>query len=165
MNKKSQIKMTETIGVLVVFFILVLFGMIFYSQYQKSAIKQQQQAAVVKRTVAISLKAYYLPELRCTKGFDVVIPACIDLYKAKIFEQHTRENHDFYSVVFGKSDIYVKDIENNSVISLYNNTPAEWVKRIKIRFPVSIYDTTALGSGGEVLGTFVFGALNVDVYE
>jgi hypothetical protein len=39
---RAQVKMTETIGVLVVFFVLVLMGFIFYAQYQKSAIREEQ---------------------------------------------------------------------------------------------------------------------------
>ena len=165
---KAQIKMTETIGILVVFFILVLFGVIFYAQYQKSAIREQQDAAVVKRAVATSLKVFYLPETRCTKAFDVAFTACVDVHKAEIFKQkldENTENYNFYANIFGKSHIYLSDIIDNNTMELYNGTPAKWSKKVPVRFPVSIYDATAPGTCGDVAGRCNFGVLSVDIYE
>ena len=157
--------MTETIGVLVVFFILILFGFIFYAQYQKGAIKEQQKAVIAKRAVAVSLKTFYLPELRCTKGFDVGIPACIDLKKLEILEDQIDNNYNFYSALFGKSDIYVDIIIDQERIELYNATPSGPVDKISIKFPISIYDVTTPGTYGELIGVTKFGVLNVDIYE
>jgi hypothetical protein len=168
MNKKAQIKMTETIGVLVVFFILILFGFIFYAQYQKSAIREQQEAATVKRAVATSLKAFYLPEIRCTRGFDVAFTACVDLDKTEIFSNNIGENYNYYSNIFGKAEIYIiKDVlsATENKIEIYNGAPEEFTKKIPIRFPVSVYDTKRLGTCGDLPGVCTFGILGVDIYD
>ncbi len=162
---KAQIKMTETIGVLVVFFILILFGIIFYVQYQKGTIREQKEAAIVKRAIATSLKTFYLPELRCTKAFDVAFTACVDIYKAEIFAEKLDDNYDFYFNIFGKSHIYLQDIIKNQTIELYNGTPAKWAKRIPIRFPVLVYNAPAPGSCGDITGVCDFGVLSVNIYE
>ncbi|MBW2965811.1 hypothetical protein KY342_01765 [Candidatus Woesearchaeota archaeon] len=160
--------MTETIGVLVVFFILILFAFIFYAQYQKSAIREQQEAATVKRAVATSLKAFYMPEIRCTRGFDVAFTACVDLDKADIFSNNVEENFNFYSNIFGKAEIYlIKDVLNSTEIriQIYNGSPEEFTKKIPIRFPVSVYDAKRLGTCGDLPGVCTFGILNVDIYD
>ena len=166
--QKAQIKMTETIGVLVVFFILILFGFIFYAQYQKSAIREHQQEATVKRAVATSLKAFYLPEIRCTRGFDVAFTACIDIDKAEIFSATIEENFNFYSNIFGKADIYIiRDVLSSadSRIQIYNGAPEEFSKKIPIRFPISVYDAKLVGTCGDLPGICRFGILGVDIYD
>lgn len=160
--------MTETIGVLVVFFIIVLFGIIFYAQYQKGAIQEQKEAAVAKRAVATSLKTFYLPETRCTRGEDIAISACIDIHKAEIFKEKLKdnENYNYYANIFGKSHIYLENIihPQNSV-EVYNGTPAKWARKIPIKFPILIYDILEPGFCGDVIGVCDFGVLSVDVYE
>jgi hypothetical protein len=165
--KKAQIKMTETIGVLVVFFVLVLMGFIFYAQYQKGAIRQEQTERHAKTSVATSLKVFYMSELRCSNE-NIAIPACIDLQKFNILEQQIREtdeSYNFYSIIFGKADIYINNLIDNEIIILYNGTPSRPAAMTPIRFPISIYDATATGTCGAVSGTCKFGVLNIDVYE
>ena len=157
--------MTETIGILVVFFILVLFGIIFYAQYQKTVIREQQEAATVKRAISTSLKAFYLPEIRCTKAFDVAFAACVDAHKAEIFRENINDNYNYYAIIFGRSHIYLYDIIKNETTEIYNGTPMIWTKRIPIKFPVSIYNVTMPGTCGDIAGACDFGVLNVDVYE
>ncbi|MBW2981366.1 hypothetical protein KY343_00670 [Candidatus Woesearchaeota archaeon] len=160
--------MTETIGVLVVFFIIVLFAIIFYAQYQKSSIQEQKEAAIIKRAVSTSLKTFYLPEMRCTRAFDVTFTACIDIHKADIFRQklQNNENYNYYTNIFGKSHIYLENVMfPQDPIEIYNGTPAKWTRKIPIRFPVLIYDITQSGTCGDVAGRCDFGVLSVDVYE
>jgi len=157
--------MTETIGILVVFFILILFGVIFYAQYQKSAIREQQDIATGKRAVATSLKAFYLPELRCTKGFDEAFIACVDIHKLNIFQNKINENYNFYANIFGKSYISLYNVIENNTIEIYNGTPSVWTKKIPIRFPVLIYDAIEPGTCKDVSGRCDFSVLSVDIYE
>ena len=158
-SKKSQIKMTETIGVLVIFFILVLFGFIFYTQYQKSAIKQQQEELTAKNAIATSLTISFLPELRCSEG-DVPILGCIDKIKFDIFKTKLEDpdSYSFYSKIFGKSTIYLENmIQETEPIVLYNNTPKISTRTIPIRFPLVIYDPRTSKKD--------FGVLYVDIYS
>ena len=157
--------MTETIGILVVFFILILFGIIFYAQYQKSAIREQQDAATGKRAVATSLKVFYLPELRCTKGSDEAFTACVDAHKVSIFQNEMNENYNFYANIFGKSYISLHNIIKNDTTEIYNGTPSKWTKKIPIRFPIFIYDAMEPGTCKDVSGRCDFGVMSVDIYE
>lgn len=159
--------MTETIGVLVVFFVLIVIGFIFYAQYQKSAIRQEQVARHAKTAVATSLKVFFMSELRCSNK-NIAIPACIDLQKFNILErrlQEEPETYNFYSIIFGKTDIYIYNLIDNETMSLFSNAPAGPADVTPIRFPISIYDATAVGTCGDVIGVCKFGVLNIDVYE
>jgi hypothetical protein len=162
--KKAQIKMTETIGVLVVFFVLVLMGFIFYAQYQKGAIREEQEERHAKTAVATSLKVFYIPELRCS-NLNENIPACIDRQKFNIFKTQINRNYNYYSIIFGKADIYVYNLVDDETMSLYNGTPSRIGGMTPIRFPISIYDATGTGTCGTNIGVCKFGVLNIDVYE
>ena len=158
LTKKSQIKMTETIGVLVIFFILVLFGFIFYTQYQKSAIKQQQEELTAKNAVATSLTISFLPELRCSEK-DIPTIGCIDKIKFDMFKTKLEDpdSYSFYSKIFGKSTIYLENIILETEIVLYNNTPEISTRTIPIRFPLVIYNPLTSKKD--------FGVLYVDIYS
>jgi hypothetical protein len=107
-----------------------------------------------------------MPELRCSNR-NIAIPACIDLHKFNLLNNRLQnaEIYNFYSIIFGKTDIYIYNLIDNETMSLFNNTPAGPADVTPIRFPISIYDATGRGMCGTNIGVCKFGVLSIDVYE
>lgn len=156
MRKKAQIKMTETISILVIFFILLLFGLVFYAQFQKSALLKQKQQSIEKQAISLSLRVNYLQELRCEET--VKTGTCIDLQKIKALKKiiNTEQDNGFYSNLFASADIYFEDLINNINYNIYNSSFANFTKRTRVRTPVLLRDVIA--------DKDYFGVLYVDLY-
>ena len=108
-NTKAQLQMTETVAVLIVFFILLMFGLLFYTRFQKSSLDEQRAEFASERSITISLTAMLLPELRCSKGDNVAIRDCIDMYKLDIAQQKMQQERDYYFDLFGFGRITVEE--------------------------------------------------------
>jgi len=147
--------MTETIGILIIFFVLIVFGLIFYSNFQKTAFNKQKEAFLEKDAIGISLKTTYLPELSCeqTGGKEEVVGSCIDMHKLK--ELKSIINNDYYTNLFGSSEIYFKDILKNKTYSLYNASTNRG--RTRVTTPILLRNVTENKDH--------FGVLYVDVYN
>src|SRR3989338_6678737 len=108
MNPKAQMQMTETIAVLFIFFVLVLFGIVFYYQYQRVSITEKNQELVAVRAVDTTLKTLFLPELICSRGDAETEDNCIDMMKLRqannTFQRHLEE---YYFQIFSYSSITV----------------------------------------------------------
>ena len=65
---KAQMKMFETISILVVFFLLLGIGLVLYTAFQKDASQESismQQDARAARTARMLIS---LPEIQCSEG-------------------------------------------------------------------------------------------------
>lgn len=111
MNDKGQVRMMETIAVLFIFFILIGLSLIFYAQFQKGEIQEQQRELAAQKTTNIIVKAANLPELKCTKGGDVDVPNCVDYYKLNRTKEIMNNSIDYYFDIFGYATIRVKEIQ------------------------------------------------------
>ncbi len=158
MVKKAQVRMTETIAVLFIFFVLVLFGLIFYANIQKSSLEERTSELAVKHARDVALNALFLPELSCSKGENIPIKDCIDLYKLEFAHQKMQAEKDYYYDVLGFAKIYVNEIypgENEFV--LYDNALEGATRSIRTPIPVSLFDP--------VKKTFEYGVLTVETYS
>src|SRR3989338_5778396 len=77
-TRNGQVRMTETIAVLFIFFVLLLFGMIFYYRYQSTAIQEKKEELLAERAMGTTLRVLFLPELMCTQFTAEPIDNCID---------------------------------------------------------------------------------------
>ncbi|MFC1774919.1 hypothetical protein ACFLZN_01235 [Nanoarchaeota archaeon] len=123
-TKKGAIKMFETLGVLIVFMILLGFALIFYGQIQKGELQESLAKQVDRKSIEISLKAVSMPELDCSTVAQTE-QTCIDLFKLESFaEILTDDNNKLeYFDVFENSKMEVKDIFSNKTWIVYNNRP------------------------------------------
>ncbi|MBI4980009.1 hypothetical protein HZC30_00460 [Candidatus Woesearchaeota archaeon] len=107
-SKKAQMHITETIGVLFIFFILVAFGLIFYYKYTEQAIEQEHYQQIDDRAVKLALEVFTLPELACTRGDAELEDYCVDMAKVRhlneTFDIHVK---DYYFKLFGYAKIRV----------------------------------------------------------
>ncbi len=118
-SKKAQMHITETIGVLFIFFILVAFGLIFYYKYTDQAMKEEHRQAVADRAVKTALEVFTLPELACTRGDAELEDYCVDMAKVRHLNETFNEHlADYYFKLFGYAKI--------KVVELYPNTGNEY---------------------------------------
>ena len=168
MNRKAQMQMMETIGVLFIFFILVLFGIIFYFKYQQIALQEKQEELVAARAMDTTLQALFLPEFQCSMGDSEPEDNCIDLAKVRAFNE-TVVNHleDYYFNLFSYSRIYVQEVyPSNNTWILYDHEKvdtdgnSDWEFKEPTFFTVTLRDE--ISSTGLHYG---FGYLAVEVYS
>jgi len=160
--KKAQIKMTETIAVIFIFFVLILFGIIFYYQYQKVSISERNEQFLVERAMRTTLKVLFMPELVCTDG-DRIEQNCFDLQKLEAAGSVINQNiKDYYFNLFSYSDITVYQFDASApggIIEhkIYSRPKPEFTKKEPTYFILTLKD--------EITGYSDFGYLEVMVYS
>ncbi len=173
-NKKAQIRLNETIAVLFIFFVLILFGIIFFYQYQKIAIKEKQEEMLATRAMETTLKTLFMPELICTKGEAQAEDSCLDVVKLnhadETFQKHLE---DYYFELFSFAKITVQEIYPNPdhVYLLYDKEKTKvfengsidqaWTKKEPTYFVVSLKNE--INPAGQ--SQYGYGYLKVEVYS
>jgi len=109
--KKGQIQMTETVAVLFIFFVLLIFGMIFYYKYVGFSLKEEQQAAVERRAAEVVTKTIFLPEIQCTTGNLQQKVYCLDVMKMNVLPTVMSEHlEDYYFSIFSFATVTVEEL-------------------------------------------------------
>ncbi len=95
--KHAQIQMFETTMVLLIFFIIVGFGLIFYSNYMHQQVEKNRKHVEDLNAIDVALVAMNLPEIACTVSSvmenDIVIkPGCVDMRKVEAFSDYLANN-------------------------------------------------------------------------
>ena len=143
-NKKSQIQIFETIAVLVVFFILLGIGFIFYTKVIKSNIESDTAEISQSKSISIAQRIMFLPEIQCSED-NVPKEDCIDTLKldsAKLVIDKP-ENSPYYYDLFGFSVIKIEEIYPNShdLGNLYKRIDApDYKNSFVTKVPVTLYD-------------------------
>ena len=158
-------KMFESIAVLIIFFILLVFGFIFYSKVVKHRALVDLEEKKQLESIEIAQRVSFLPELICTSGEEIENYGCIDWLKLKKAVEIMRANKEHYHDILGYTKITVKKIyPPGEELLLYNNTFGE-NKMVSI-IPSLLYDATSEGScSGVGRGSCSFGILIVEVYS
>jgi hypothetical protein len=158
-NKKSQIKMAETIAILFIFFVLLMFGFIFYARVQRGEYLQRIQEITVLKGIQIAEKVSFFPEIRCS--FDnVPTEDCIDLYKLTSASGNINKNKLFYYGIFEYSRVIIDQIypnETQKTWTLYDNPKPNYADLINTPIPLNVYDPTT--------DTFSYAIMTVGVYR
>ena len=162
--KKSQIKMTENIAVLFVFFLLIVFGLIFYVSVMKNTSTAESEKNFALKAIKITQLINFLPELQCSAE-NIVRDACFDILKIDAFSSalSTEDNKFYYYDYFEFANISVSEIyPQNRTWNLYENLPSNHQEnRYLVTYvPISLFNTTA-----GTIGRYSFGVLKVVVYE
>lgn len=150
--------MFETVGVLVIFFILLAIGISFYFGIQQSTLQKERIQAGQQHALQVVLKSLYLPELDCSL-LGTQRENCIDIIKLQEFSELLRlsdaQNHYFGE--FGYSTILIHEIyPNNTTTQLYTKPADTYTQRIKSQQPILLYSSRTK--------TYAFGVIEVDTY-
>ena len=156
-NKKSQIHMGETIAVLLIFFILVFLGLIFYTRIIRGNIENELTEARQLEAIKIAQRVSYLPELQCS-DVNVIKDDCIDALKLDASIGIIKSNNDFYPDQFKFSKITVKGIypDETESLTIYDKSLTDFTDKIHTNFPVDLYDP--------ISEKHSFGVIEVDTY-
>ena len=140
---KAQIKMLETVAVLVVFFILLVIGSSVYFGIQNSRVDKERILYEDAEAFRALVKLQSLPELDCSFASARTIN-CFDLYKLKSFSalKNDTDFMDFYYPIFGDAQIKVNLIYPvNGSFVLYDISSTNYKTMIKKYIPVVVYDS------------------------
>ena len=91
MNKKAQIQLGESIFVVIIIVLLIVFGLVFYAQAQKESIDAESSGFDDLDTIAIAQYATSLVELQCSLQ-EVQYPNCFDITKLEAFHRVVQGN-------------------------------------------------------------------------
>lgn len=160
--RKSQIKIMESMAVLFVFFILLGFGLIFYSKLQRGSIQETQSEFVTLSAIETAQLVSFLPELSCTQN-NVRIENCFDKLKLESFRNYwneTTESLAYYNSLFGNTLITIEEIyPDSNFFVVYNNSLSGNVTMLSTQVPILLFNATAPKNKD-----FTFGVLEVNVY-
>ncbi len=141
--KRAQIKMFETIGVLVVFFFILISGTVFYFNIQKSAMQKELAKQAQTKSLQAAQRAMFFPELDCSFA-SIQRENCFDRFKLAAFAQVMSQPaaKEAYFGIFGYAVINVTEVYPDPGFSamIYDNPPELYVRAIKSRSPVLLYD-------------------------
>jgi hypothetical protein len=158
--KKAQIKMFETVGVLVVFFFILIAGAIFYFNIQKSSIQKEMFKQSQLRSLKSAQRAVFLPELDCS-FVSVQRENCFDMLKLAAIQGVVRSDERalmLYSKTFGNMNLSVRDAYPGSGFEavIYEKVPAQYSSALKTQLPVLLYNPVTRQSS--------FGVMEVTTY-
>ena len=145
-----------------VFFVLILFGIVFYYQYQRVSISERNRELVVNRAVDTSLKTLFLPELVCSRGDAETEDNCVDMMKLRhaneTFQRHLEE---YYFHIFSYSSIKVYQVYPTPLnFTLYDKPKPNYNHFEPTFFVVSLKDETVAEEA-----TYGLGYVMVGVYS
>lgn len=151
---KAQMKMFETVGVLVVFFFMITVGAIFYFNQISEGHSTDVEESFELRSMDIVQVTNNLPELQCT--FDAV-PSdnCYDVLKLDAFSP---DKQFYYSLLYF-SDIKIRIVypDSGQEWNIYSNIKPDYTKKSVTSIPVSLYNATSR--------VYYAGILEVGVYQ
>jgi len=159
MRKKAQIQMMETIAVLLIFFILIVLGIIFYGRVMKGNLEQEKEEQLQLQAIKVAQRASFLPELQCSQD-NIVSENCIDLLKlnAAAIVMDKQANEIFYYDRFLFSKITVNEIYPDArQWTLYDRPLSDFTSKIITNVPISLYEP--------VEDSYKFGVMNIEYYS
>jgi hypothetical protein len=148
-SRKAQIKMFETIAVIIVFFFILIFGLVYYNSTQISAIKKMDEDNKQLRSIEIMKTATYLPELQCSINNNIN-SNCLDITKIDNFKLLSDHNRLYYVNVLSYGSINVTQIYPTSWEKvIYENRKKTAKSKTLNYIPILIYDpvNTTFGAG------------------
>jgi len=158
-NKKAQVKVFENIGVLLMFFVLVVIAIVFFYVFQRGELEQDRIQIGAQSAVQLATQVALLPELQCRNN-NAQEDHCID--KLKIISLGTillnEDSKQSYFNIFGYSTIRIRSLYPSSfVATVYNNELASFSQNDTFFIPISIFDPVST--------KYNYGVLEVSAYR
>jgi hypothetical protein len=161
MARKAQIKMFETVAVLIVFFFLLGIGLTIYGGSQRAELSKLKARQFELTAVQTAARSMAFPELDCSTAA-VRTSDCFDRRKLDAFSALAREDPAAllaYTEVFGYANITVREVyPGTATWSLFTSLPPREAQGSVelVQLPVLLADP--------VEKRHAFGVLEVRVY-
>lgn len=154
---RAQVKMFETLAVLVVFFFFLIFGASFYFKLQENALHRELDKNTQLRAIQIAQKSIHLPELDCSFA-GVQRQNCVDLLKVQLLASRITASDtaklDYFNTFEYSTLTFTEVYPDTITYIIYDKPQGDSVTTIQI--PVVAYRATDRG--------YAFGYLEVRVY-
>jgi hypothetical protein len=144
-KKRGQIKMFESIAMLLVFFFLVAIGLKFYGNIELANLKQAKERFADLDSVKMAIILANLPELKCSTQ-NVYRGACVDIYKVRAWEEEAGKDpaRSYYFDLLGHSTITLEEWQGTSLAweahVLHNETPPGNYSTSLTPLPVTVWN-------------------------
>lgn len=167
MIKKAQIQLGESIFVVMIIILIIVFGLVFSSQAEKDVVTQRAETFTNLNNIMLGKYASSLAELRCS-SLQVKELSCFDIQKINAFIELQEKQSDFvaeyYFTQLGDANITLelKYPVNKSFEIYYNGLGNDALghpiraEENRIIIPVSAYD--------DVSQQYSFGILHIIRY-
>lgn len=156
-SAKSQIQIGETIAVLLVFFVLVIVALIFYTKVFKGEIESEKEELLQLNSIGIAQRITFLPELQCSED-NIIIDNCIDILKLDSSQKIMKQNEAYYYDLLEFSDINVFQIyPNNASWNIYSRTIDNFKSKFVTNVPIALYNPSTRKNG--------FGILKIETFS
>jgi len=106
---KAQMKMGESMMILVIFFFLLVFGLVFYIRISLGSHNTKSLEYADLFAIQTAEKVQFLPELQCTVE-GTVDYNCIDTMKLVTFSQMSENNKKIYETMFPRTQIQIVQV-------------------------------------------------------
>lgn len=170
---KAQIQLGESIFVVFIVILLIVFGLVFYAQANRDSIQREANEFQDLETIVTTQYATSLVELKCSLQ-EIQYPNCfdktkLDAFKALVVDQGDEVYQEFYFSQLGNARLHIRQVYP------YQNPPLEWLiyenekeevvtdnlARVSLQeqasLPVSIYDP--------IRNTYAFGILEITEFR
>ena len=157
-------QMGETIAVLVVFFFLLVIGLVFYVNIATTKVEESKYKNTELEAVNVMKRALSLPELQCSHN-NIVDEACVDKYKlnatAELMQSPSIKGA--YFDLFGTSTITIIQIYPvpttpfESPVLLYDYKLETYSSRLNTSTPISIYNPLTKTHAFGIVETITYG--------
>jgi hypothetical protein len=143
-KKKAQLQINETMIVLFIFILLVMFGVVFFARIHRYNIAAEQTALQNLDLIKLSQAISSMPELSCSVD-NVQKENCFDMMKMEAFEKILEINPNYFSgTLMYYTNITIKQYDPfndqwTNTWNLYNN-PLDSSDIRKVFVPVMLYD-------------------------
>lgn len=172
-NKKAQMETAQTMMILIVFFVLLIFSLVFFIQFKQRQSGVEQKAYNDQEMVEKAQEVYSLSELGCS--YDNTLKYdCLDILKIEAFRDRLfnfGNDYLYYRKRLGNIKIEVEEIyprrsgvnftKENAIFDAFppNNQPSYRYAENPIQIPVVLYNAT-----DSTIGSYYFGVLTVTSY-
>lgn len=157
-------KTFESVAVLIIFFILIGLGLIFYTGVQKTSTKQVYAERVEQEAVKMAMRVSYLPEALCSRR-KIIEDDCFDVYKLESITHWINADEKmflYYQGDFKESVITVRQIfPPGKTFMIYSNPPDP--ERLKEYYIVPTYIPVSL-KNSSMKNENSLGLLNVTMF-
>jgi hypothetical protein len=136
---KAQLKMTETIMVLIIFLFLLVFGLVVYARWAKTENNQAANEVASLIALQISQKVQFMPEIQCTTEGTIDFN-CVDILKLEALKGIGDRERLIYEKLFPNTVVKITQVyPEEKSWDVYGSAPLfKNVRRFYI--PVALYD-------------------------
>ena len=137
---KAQVQMGETIAILVVFFFLIVIGLVFYVNIAKTKLASDKEENEQLDTINVVKRVLSLPEVQCSRQ-NIAEESCMDSLKLAAAQDTIPLQSESYFDFFGYSKITITQIyPAASSYTLYDRSLPNPLSKSVTNTPISLYN-------------------------